>query len=160
MFQDIKKLNLYKYINGTIWEDEIENRSFVIDDFSPTQILDVNYFNDQIPEDYTSQDVTVTFQVEMNVIETAEHVFVAGTFNNWDPSDHNYELILNENGIWEIDLDITASDTIFYKVIESDDWGLQGAINIDSINIYGNYNKNLRAIQEKIMNAREKRASA
>ena len=47
---------------------------------------------------------------------------LVGTFNNWDPSDHNYDLILNENGIWEIDLDIIANDTTFYKVIESDDW--------------------------------------
>ena len=73
----------FKFVNGNEWES-INNRSFIIDDSSPTQILDTFYFNDITPEDFIQQDVTVYFSVNMNYVETiADTVSLAGSFNNW-----------------------------------------------------------------------------
>ena len=53
--------------------------------------------------------------------KTADSVSVVGSFNNWDPSNHDYDLNLNNNGIWEIDLSLDIGE-YEYKVIESNEW--------------------------------------
>ena len=46
---------------------------------------------------------------------------LVGTFNNWDTSNHDYDLILQDNGLWQrnINLNVGIHE---YKVLESDDW--------------------------------------
>jgi len=91
----------YKFVNGSDWED-INNRWFEIDDANTTQILDEVYFNDQAPEDFISQDVTVTFAVNMSNIDPIGVVALAGTFNDWETA----ELIMtddDQDNIFEID---------------------------------------------------------
>ena len=64
----------FKFIkNGTDWED-IANRTFTIDDIEATQVLDAVYFNDEAPIPPTTQDVTVTFQVDMSQLNAAAYV--------------------------------------------------------------------------------------
>ena len=74
----------YKYINGTDWEG-IDDRGLLVDDSNSTMLLEVVYFNNQDPSQYTTQDVIVTFQVDMNVLEAADNIYVAGDFNSWLP---------------------------------------------------------------------------
>ncbi len=76
-----------KFINGTDWE-LINNRSFEIDDTAATQILDAVYFNDMGPDDFTSQEVTVTFQVNMTNVTEVGIVTLAGDFNGWNTVDY------------------------------------------------------------------------
>jgi len=58
----------FKFIKDGIWEN-ISNRSFTIDDTNEEQILDAVYFNDEEPIPPTTQDVTVTFQVDMSQVD-------------------------------------------------------------------------------------------
>jgi len=46
---------------------------------------------------------------------------LVGTFNDWDSTNHDYDLILNENNIWERNV-ILPSGFHEYKVLESDAW--------------------------------------
>ena len=46
---------------------------------------------------------------------------LVGDFNNWETANHDYDLIFNQNGYWEIQLDLLAGQ-YEYKVIESNDW--------------------------------------
>ena len=46
---------------------------------------------------------------------------LVGSMNNWAPSNHDYDLILNNNGVWEITLDLEIGEHQ-YKIIESDSW--------------------------------------
>ena len=76
----------YKFVNGSIWEDNISNRILNIDDSSPTMILPPVYFNN-IPPD----EIFITFQVDMSLqiwngwfIPGVDTSAVSGTMNNWD----------------------------------------------------------------------------
>ena len=46
---------------------------------------------------------------------------MVGDFNNWTPSNHDYDFTLNQNGLWELNIDLPQGD-YGYKVLESDDW--------------------------------------
>jgi len=46
---------------------------------------------------------------------------LVGSFNDWDPANHDYDFSLNENGIWMLELALEAGD-YEYKVIESNEW--------------------------------------
>jgi len=100
----------YKFINGGQWEDQIGNRSFIVDDSSPTQILDVVYFNDQNPNDYTTQDVTITFNVDVADSANAGAIFNTLSINgnvaplDWDFADMNNPLTDLGNNLWTIEL--------------------------------------------------------
>ena len=73
----------FKFINGAEWES-IDNRSFMLDDSSEFQMLDLMYFNNIMPTDFTQQDVTVYFSVDMNAVTTiADTISLAGDFNTW-----------------------------------------------------------------------------
>ena len=46
---------------------------------------------------------------------------LVGSFNEWTPENHDYDLIMNDNGIWELTTTLAAGD-YEYKVIESDEF--------------------------------------
>jgi len=100
----------YKFVNGTQWEDQIENRSFVVDDSSPTQVLDAVYFNNQDPADYLTQEVTVTFNLDVSDSVNAGTVFNAIGINgntaplDWDFGAMNNPLTNAGNNIWTVDI--------------------------------------------------------
>ena len=100
----------YKYLNGANWEDAIGNRMLDIDDSSPTQVLDVVYFNDQNPNDYTTQDVTITFNVDVADSANAGIVFNTLSINgNVVPLEWDFGAMINSmtdlgNNLWTIEL--------------------------------------------------------
>ncbi|MEP6514495.1 MAG: alpha/beta hydrolase-fold protein, partial [Parafilimonas sp.] len=49
-------------------------------------------------------------------------LFIAGTFNNWNPSDTAYRLKKNANGVWQITLSQPSGTTIQYKFTRGN-WG-------------------------------------
>jgi len=63
-----------------------------------------------IDEDYDTAALTSIIQPHL-----------VGTINGWDTTDHTYDLILNENGVWELSVELAAG-THEYKVIESEAW--------------------------------------
>ncbi len=76
----------YKFVN--VLEDTIliweygANRSFIIDDSSPSQVLPVVAFYLGI----ISQDVTVTFQVDVSNLDEIGEIYLAGDFTAWTDS--------------------------------------------------------------------------
>ena len=46
---------------------------------------------------------------------------LVGTFNDWDPANHEFDLELNQNGVWELTTTLDPGEYL-YKVIESDEW--------------------------------------
>lgn len=48
-------------------------------------------------------------------------VFIAGSFNSWNASSPDYELILNANGVMELTKNLTAA-THEYKVVDDGNW--------------------------------------
>ncbi len=49
-------------------------------------------------------------------------LFIAGTFNNWNPGDTAYRLKKNANGVWQITLSQPSGTTIQYKFTRGN-WG-------------------------------------
>ena len=97
----------FKFMNGTEWEN-IDNRSFMLDDLSDTQVLDLMYFNNIMPTDFTQQDVTVYFSVNMNNVETiADTVSLVGDFNTWQ---------IGINIMGDDDLDGIYTASIFFPI--------------------------------------------
>ena len=42
----------------------------------------------------------VTFRVKQpSVLHSADHLFIAGNFNSWDPADKDFELVKKNSGI-------------------------------------------------------------
>ncbi len=105
----------YKFVNGGAWES-IGNRTLLIDDSSPTQVLPVVYFNNIDPADFTDIDVTVHFSVDMSA-ETVTYPYIAGSVYplvwGWEV-DWNDSLILYDDGAHD---DGTMGDGIYGALI-------------------------------------------
>jgi len=103
------------------WEWEyIDNRTLTIDNSNTTQILDVVYFNNENPDDFTSQEVAVTFYVDVSDSVSAGVVFDSlGIYGQELPLDWcwldvnscegvnnitNPMTKLDQNQIWTIDI--------------------------------------------------------
>jgi len=79
------------------------------DSVTVTDLLDVN--GNIVDLNYNSANV--------ESLDIIPHL--VGSFNSWDPANHDYDLILDENNIWE--LNVTLPPGFYeYKVIESEDW--------------------------------------
>lgn len=101
----------YKFVNGGTWENEIGDRQLEIDDSSPTMVLPVVYFNNNNPADYTDQDVTVTFEVDVSDSVAAGAVFDSlGVYGSEAPLDWSFGVINNplieieEDSLWSGDV--------------------------------------------------------
>lgn len=121
----------YKFVNGTTWEEEIANRSFIIDYSSPTQILDVVYFNNHDPENYLSQNVAVTFNVDVSDSVNAGAVFNSLGINgnlsplDWEFNDLNNSMNEIEDNIWTITLTFSQGASIYLEfkfARDGNDW--------------------------------------
>ena len=103
----------YKFVNGGNWEDAIGNRQLEIDDSSPTMVLPVVYFNDNNPADYTDQDVTVTFNVDVFDSVNAGYVFDSlGIYGSESPLDWSFGVI--NNPLLEIEVDSLWSGNVMF----------------------------------------------
>ena len=87
------------------------NETFLEDDLGRIFVTDVHDLNGNIIDPANSN------------AEVMEIIMphLVGTFNNWDTSNHDYELILQDNGLWTLTTELSAG-THEYKVLESDDW--------------------------------------
>jgi len=76
-----------------------------------------------------------------------EEVFIAGTFNDWNPSSH--QLTRSETGEWKITLDL-APGTYEYRFVVDGEWITDPACENKVKNPHGSYNS--------VLTVREKRA--
>ena len=66
-----------------------------------------------------------------------EKVFIAGTFNDWNPSSH--QLTRSETGEWQITLDLTPG-TYEYRFVVDGKWITDPTCEDKSENPHGGYN--------------------
>jgi hypothetical protein len=81
---------------------------------SVSSLMDNN--GNVVDQNYNSVDVQ-TLPVNPHLVGT----FNANSYLHWDPASHDYDLVLNENNIWELSVTLPAGE-YEYKVIESDSW--------------------------------------
>ncbi len=104
----------YKFVNGGSWEDAIGNRTLEIDDTNSTMVLDVVYFNDDDPANYTTQDVTVTINcdvadsVNAGVDFTTLSICGSASPLDWDFTANTNPLTDQGDNIWSIDVTFPA----------------------------------------------------
>ena len=97
------------------------NRTFIIVDSSPNQILDVRYFNDHDPVNYLTLDVEVTFNVNVSDSTDAGAVFKSLGINgnlsplDWDFAGMNHPMADIGNNIWTITLTFLQGSSKFLE---------------------------------------------
>ena len=105
-------------------DDRFENSSVTVDG----SILTIN--GTFLEDDFGTVFVDNVYDLNGNLIDPANSnaevmeiimPHLVGTFNNWDTSNHDYELILQDNGLWQCSTELNVG-THEYKVLESDDW--------------------------------------
>ena len=123
----------YKFLNGNVWGAPEEvvpaecgvdngfggyNRGFIAG--QNDTLLDVVCFGECI--DCLPQSlVIVTLQVDMtNQTVTGDEVYVAGSFNGWNPTASL--MISLGNGIYQLPIAVNAGDDVAYKFINGTTW--------------------------------------
>jgi len=80
--------------------------------------------------DYGDVVVSNVEDLNGNVIDPAHNTgavtdiiipHVVGSMNSWTPSNHDYDLTLMDNGIWQVEMSLAAG-VHEYKIIESNAW--------------------------------------
>ena len=124
----------FKYINGNDWSEQPEgvpgecasNGNRAVEVVEGGVILDPVCFGqcDECPG--ISNDVTITLQVDMSQEPSvdAAGVSVGGTFNGFAPQAMNDD----GNGIWSLDVTVTAGSTVLWKYINGQDFGTNTSI--------------------------------
>ena len=73
---------------------------------------------------YTSDNTAAaTWEVDNVLVEGELNIsaFIAGSFNSWNPSDPDFQMSLNANGLFELTKNLPAG-TNEYKVVEDGNW--------------------------------------
>jgi hypothetical protein len=63
-------------------------------------------------------DGIVLFQYTPVAGEYTEEVFVAGDFNGWNPADPNYMMEMNDDGVFELEVELDPGQYRFKFVID------------------------------------------
>ncbi|QMV42548.1 carbohydrate binding domain-containing protein [Cohnella cholangitidis] len=63
-----------------------------------------------------TQSLTIKLTVPMTTAAN-DSVYIAGSFNNWNPADSNYKLTPNSDGTYSITMSLMAGTTIQYKFL-------------------------------------------
>ncbi|MDY6914740.1 MAG: T9SS type A sorting domain-containing protein [Candidatus Cloacimonadota bacterium] len=60
---------------------------------------------------------------DQNIVAVVEIIrpHLVGSFNDWQPDDHSYDLNLQANGLWQASLQLEAGEH-GYKILETDNW--------------------------------------
>jgi 1,4-alpha-glucan branching enzyme len=122
---------LFKFINGNDWPQQESvpaacgqgdgfggfNRIFEVDNvnatYGPVCFSSCNNCSSQNP-------VLIRLQVDMqNEVVSPSGVFVAGTFNNWSPTETPLTLL---GGVYQTLISVNAGETISYKFLNGSDW--------------------------------------
>lgn len=139
----------YKYVNGNAWTNPNENLSGDCSDGTGNRVLVLDGANlltgvpgTNAAHCYNScgscvAPTQVTFRVDMSTqAAVAENgVHVAGTFQGWNPG----ATALNDDdgdGVWEVTLGLQQGP-IQFKFVNGNDWGGNGAGNVDNESING-----------------------
>jgi hypothetical protein len=95
----------YKYLNDGSYED-IDNRSFILDDTIDEQVLPIDYFDNLNPADFIEENMILTTYVDMEETEF-DSVAICGNVAplDWDFAAHNNPLTWHEGTIWTIELE-------------------------------------------------------
>jgi predicted metal-binding protein len=106
----------YKFINGVDWEEfsgpctQNNNRFILVpeDDFIEPLVCFESCIACAVPT------VAITFQVDMEYVDVSPNgVHIAGSFNDWDPTE--YPMTSSKSGLYEITLDLSEGDYIEYR---------------------------------------------
>ena len=104
------------------WLIDGENIQFEVN--SDGEISGQTHYDIPIPADDLTQDVTVTFQVDMSVVGADTlGVFVAGSFNDWN--ENQVELSDDDlDQIYTVEITFAEGETSFieYKFVNGEDW--------------------------------------
>jgi hypothetical protein len=139
----------YKYVNGNAWTNPNENLSGDCSDGTGNRVLVLDGANlltgvpgTNAAHCYNScgscvAPTQVTFRVDMTTqAAVAENgVHIAGTFQGWNPG----ATALNDDdgdGVWEVTLGLQQGP-IQFKFVNGNDWGGNGAGNVDNESING-----------------------
>ncbi len=139
----------YKYVNGNAWTNPNENLAGDCSDGTGNRVLVLDGANlltgvpgTNAAHCYNScgscvAPTQVTFRVDMSTqAAVAENgVHVAGTFQGWNPG----ATALNDDdgdGVWEVTLGLQQGP-IQFKFVNGNDWGGNGAGNVDNESING-----------------------
>ena len=119
---------------SSILYDRITRPESAQGDMPPTGSLSQNeidliaqWIDEGALETPASNEVTVTFQVDMTYQEVSElGVHIAGSFQGWDPSTSECTLV-NDN-IYSTSFTLTAGDNHEYKFINGNAWGMDESV--------------------------------
>ncbi len=65
----------------------------------------------QFPVHFSFGQYKITFFVkQLSVLHSADHLFIAGNFNSWDPGDKKFEFAEDKNGIAKITISLPAGN--------------------------------------------------
>jgi len=88
-------------------------------------------FNETLPADITGAILLSGIEdfngnqisEDGNLAELSEYIkpHLVGTMNSWAPSNHDYDLLCNDNMLWSVNMQLAAG-THEYKVTESNAW--------------------------------------
>ena len=87
------------------------NETFQANDFGTILVNNVYDLNGNLI-DSANNNAEVTEIIKPHLV---------GTFNGWNPANHDYDLILQNNGLWEKTVNLNVGTTE-YKVLESNAW--------------------------------------
>ena len=121
--ESVENINNYIFedLNGDLIEVQsselIYGRKVVVildEGFLPSQVTITNLL------DYNGNGIDLEYNtVLIDQLLVVPHL--VGDFNDWDPANHDYDLSLNQNGVWEAIISLPAG-SYEYKVVESNEW--------------------------------------
>jgi hypothetical protein len=152
VFVDANSTLSYKFINGTIWES-VPMECGVSDGFGGYN-RSLSVANDAVTANLVCYGscgaciivptVAVTFKVDMtNEDVTSLGVYVAGSFNNFNPS--GTPMVSEGNGVYSVTVNIQENTSVTYKFLNGNDWPAAEAVPFEcGVNDgFGGYNRNL-----------------
>ena len=118
------------HANSLLWQ-KVDNGSMPPGnnpDLSSEQInLIAQWIDEGALETPASNDVVITFQVDMTYQEVSElGVHIAGSFQGWDPSTS--ECVLLGDNIYATTFTLTPGDDHEYKFINGNAWGMDESV--------------------------------
>ena len=147
---DSSQTIVFKFVNGNSWLDSNENLSGAeCEDGNGNRLLQLDSENVVLSVAGTTTPVcynscgscvspsSVTLRVDMNTqAEVSENgVHVAGNFQGWSPGGTPLD-DTDGDGIWEVVLEMAPGEYQF-KFINGNDWGGNGAGNVDNEMLVG-----------------------
>ncbi len=107
-----------------IYRDDVQLNADVVEEtfFTDTNVENFVTYTYYVTAVYTEGESSPSSSVEATPHpETIVFPSIVGDFNDWDPADPDYQLTLNDNGVWTLAVELAAG-TWEYKATETNDW--------------------------------------